>query len=119
MGSRQDGFPVIQEWDLVEQLRQQLGSRSTPCRVWHGGWQRLLEGEKFLGYYVRREWLCPIAAWQRRIWRVRSSLSGIVPSCQWFWTIATIATIATSATSASSSTKPLRFHALRETAMPL
>merc|ERR1712232_1415466 len=66
--SRQDGLPVIQEWYLVEQLRQQLGPWRAPCRVWHGGWQRLLEGKKFLGYYVWRERLRTIAPWQGRIW---------------------------------------------------
>merc|ERR1712217_312210 len=103
-----------------EHLRQQLGSRSAPCRVWYRWRQGLLEGEEFLGNHVRRERVCPIASRQGRIWRVRSPLSTVVSSCKWLWTSArSFASSATSATSASFSTKPFWFHALRETTMPL
>merc|ERR1712032_215219 len=115
--SRQDGLPIIQERHFVQHLRQQLGSRSAPCRVWYGWWQGLLEGEKFLGHHVWRKRICPIASWQRWVWRVRSALSTILSSCKWLWT--GTRSFAPSATIASFSTKPVRFHALRKTTMPL
>merc|ERR1711948_254803 len=95
----------------------QLGSRSAPCRLWYGRRQGLLEGEELLGNHLWRERVCQIASRQRRIWRVRSAVSTIVSSCKWLWT--STRSVAASATIASFSTKPIWFHALRETTMPL
>merc|ERR1711870_2125 len=105
------------EQALMSALRQQLGSRSAPRRVWYGWRQGLLEGEKFLGNHVWRKRVCPIASRQKWVWRVRSALSTILSSCKWLWT--GTRSFAPSATIASFSTKPIWFHALRKTTMPL
>merc|ERR1719321_604561 len=94
------GIPVVQVWCLDGDLWNKIGPRCPGGWLWYHGWQRLLEGEEFLGGVMGHGRIHLAREGQGQSWRTRHQDATILPGGQqrtWAFTraLATVTTIAT------------------------